>query len=158
MKYFPKERQIKIDKELSDLDLFVIDFLTILEKHIDYVLISGYISILLGRSRATEDVDVFIKKLSKEKFSKLYEDLKNNNFWCINSENIEEVYSYLKEGLAIRFSRRNQAIPNFEVKFCKNKLEEETFNDSLIASLPNAVLRLSSLERQIAFKKYSGHR
>ena len=56
------------------------DFINILKNHADYVIISGYISIILGRARATEDIDLFIKKIDKNKFLKLYEDLIENGY------------------------------------------------------------------------------
>ena len=85
MIYNPEEREIICDRELSNLDKLVLRFIQILEKHIDYVIISGYVAILLGRSRATEDVDVFIRKVDKQKFFSFYEELKKEGFWCINA-------------------------------------------------------------------------
>lgn len=75
MKYNKERREIILDKELNKIDKFIFDFISIIEKYVDYVIISGYVSILLGRSRATEDVDIFIKKIPKEKFIEMYEDL-----------------------------------------------------------------------------------
>jgi len=49
-------KKIKLDKPINELDKFVLHFIKILEKHVDYVIISGYVAIPLGRSRATEDV------------------------------------------------------------------------------------------------------
>jgi RecA-family ATPase len=56
------------NKVVSKLDLFVIDFIKILEKYTDYVIVSGYVSILFGRSRGTEDIDIFIEKIDFKKF------------------------------------------------------------------------------------------
>jgi len=153
MKYCPEKKEIVIGKEVNNLDHFVIDFVKILEKYSDYVIISGYVSILLGRTRATEDVDLFLKKIFIEEFEKLYTDLKDNNFWCLNGKGLEEIYSYLKDGLAIRFARKDQIAPNMEIKFPKG-LAEETFDDFVIVKLPSFNLKISSLERQIAFKRY----
>src|SRR3990167_10489809 len=86
---------IKLDKELNELDKFVIKFIKVLEKHSDYVIISGYVSILLGRSRATEDIDIFIEELDKEVFIKLYKELKKANFWCFNTQDEKEIYDYV---------------------------------------------------------------
>lgn len=154
MKYNPKKREIILDRELSNLDKFVLKFLRIIEKHVDYVIISGYISIVLGRARATEDVDVFIKRISYEKFSEIYRDLKKNGFWCINAESEREIFSYLEDCLAVRFARKGQSVPNFEVKFPKRDADEGTFQDFLTVILPNGKIKISSLERQIAFKRY----
>jgi hypothetical protein len=154
MKYDPKKKEIKSSKILNKLDKFALDFLKIIRKYTDYVIISGYISILLGRARATEDIDVFIKKIDFDKFVKLYTELKKQSFWCINAEQAEEVFSYLNDGLAVRFSRENKPIPNFEIKFPKRKVDEETFNDFIVVKLNEGEIKISSLERQIAFKRY----
>lgn len=144
---------IKLDKILNDLDRFVLKFIKILEKHADYVIVSGYVSILFGRSRATEDIDVFIKELSKAEFDSLYGDLKDAGFWCLNAESTDEVHSYLKEGLSVRFADDGTAIPNFEVKFAKKKSALMAFSDSLTVIMGRSKIKLSSLERQIAYKR-----
>ena len=41
-----------------------------------------------------------------------------------------------------------------EVKFPKNKIEEDMFNDVIKVILPKGELKISSLETQIAFKRY----
>tara|TARA_Y100000310_G_C20384711_1_gene669859 strand:- start:155 stop:736 length:582 start_codon:yes stop_codon:yes gene_type:complete len=151
---FLDNKTIQMEKELNELDKFVLKFIKILEKHIDYVIISGYVSILLGRTRGTEDIDVFIKKLNKESFFSLYNDLKIAGYWCLNDERKDELYSYLEDGLAIRFASRGETIPNFEVKFAKNKLSLGSFNDRITVITKGGKIKISSLERQIAFKKY----
>ena len=151
---FLDSKTIQIDKELNELDKFVLRFIKILEKHTDYVIISGYVSILLGRTRGTEDIDVFIKELNKKEFIKLYNELKRNGYWCLNSEEDNELYSYLEDGLAIRFALKNETIPNFEVKFAKKLLSKESFNDRITVITKDGRIKISSLERQIAFKRY----
>jgi len=151
---FLDSKTIQIDKELNELDKFVLKFIKILEKHTDYVIISGYVSILLGRTRGTEDIDVFIKELDKKEFIKLYNELKRNGYWCLNSEEDNELYSYLEDGLAIRFALKNETIPNFEVKFAKKLLSKESFNDRITVITKDGRIKISSLERQIAFKRY----
>lgn len=54
-----------IDRTPSELDEMVLEFTEILdEDDIDYVIVSGYVAILTGRSRATEDIDIVIERLS----------------------------------------------------------------------------------------------
>lgn len=66
MKYNKEKREILFKgKVLNNLDRFVLDFISILEKYVGYVVVSGYVSILLGRSRSSEDVD-FLRKLNSE--------------------------------------------------------------------------------------------
>jgi len=47
-------------------------------------LISGYVAILFGRSRASEDIDIFIEKLSYDRFLELWKAL-DEKFECLNT-------------------------------------------------------------------------
>lgn len=154
MKYDKEKREIILDKESNNLDKFTFDFIRIIEKYVDYVIISGYVSILLGRSRATEDIDIFIKKISKAKFIEMYKDLIENGFWCLNSDNPDTLFDYIDEGVAIRFARGKIPLPNIEVKFPKDELDEDVFNDFIFVKIPVGEIKISSLERHIAFKRY----
>ena len=151
---FINKNTIKLDKEINELDKFVIRFIKILEKHAEYVIVSGYVSILFGRTRTTEDVDIFIEELSKEKFTALYGDLKKRGYWCLNAENINEVYSYLKDGFAVRFALKNKTIPNFEIKFAKDISKKSALKDIITVKTSLGIIKISSLERQIAYKRY----
>ena len=91
MEYNKSKKEIILNRELSKLDNFVIEFINILKKYSDYVIISGYISILLGRSRATENVDLFIKEMTFQTFVTFYEDLKKNGFWCLNADEARDI-------------------------------------------------------------------
>ena len=145
---------LELDKEINELDKFVLRFIEIVKKYTDYVIISGYVSILLGRSRATEDVDLFIRPLDKRRFRDLYSELKKKGFWCLNAEDPDEVYSYLTDKMAVRFAEEGKVIPNFEVKYPKRELDLESFNDKITVKTKIGNLFISSLERQIAFKRY----
>ena len=136
MKYNREKKELFLDKEMNKLDKFTFDFVNFIKKYVNYVIVSGYVSILLGRSRATEDVDIFIKKISKVKFTEMYKDLIENNFWCINSDNIDIIFDYINEGIAIRFARGRIPLPNIEVKFPKDELDEGVFNYFISFNLP----------------------
>jgi len=88
-----------------------------------------------------------------ENFNSLHKELKKE-FWCLNSGKINEIYDYLENGSAVRFAIKNQTTPNFEIKFAKKPLDKESFKDSINAVTKLGKLKISSLERQIAFKKY----
>ncbi|HIH31225.1 TPA: hypothetical protein HA235_00810 [Candidatus Woesearchaeota archaeon] len=145
---------IKIARELSELDTFALDFINILKKHTSYAVISGYVSILLGRSRASEDVDILIPKIGFNIFQEIYADLKKAGFYCINAEDDLEVYNYIKEKLAVRFAKNNSVIPNIELKCTKNKIDDLTLSRTLKVMLSdNKEIIISNLEMQIAFKE-----
>ena len=152
MKFIDK-KNIEINRELSDLDKFTIDFTNILKKHTDYVIISGYVAILLGRARASEDVDIIIPRITSLDFNKLYDDIKGHNFYCLNAEEEDTVYSYLKDNLAVRFAKIDTIIPNIEMKWIKNNFDKIALDKSINVKIKNKTISISHLELQIAFKE-----
>ena len=61
--------------EKNILDDFCTKFCSIVEKHCRYIVVSGFVAISSGRTRATEDIDLIIEKLNLEKFKNLHADL-----------------------------------------------------------------------------------
>ena len=51
---------IVINRDLTELDLFVRKFLDVLKKYSDYLIVSGFVSISAGRARGTEDIDILV--------------------------------------------------------------------------------------------------
>jgi hypothetical protein len=150
---FRDKKIIEIDRELSDLDKFALDFIKILRKHINYVIVSGYVSILLGRSRASEDIDVIIPKIDFTKFQLMYRDFVKNSFICLNATDDKSVFSYLEEGVAVRFAKKDKIIPNIKFKCVENNFEKTAIDESITVKLPGEELKISPLELQIAFKQ-----
>lgn len=144
---------IKIDRELSDLDCFALNFTNILKDHTPYVIVSGYVTILLGRSRASEDIDIIVPKMSFSSYQSLYTHLKKNGFYCLNAEEEKDIYKYLLEGLAIRFAKIGTALPNIELKWAKNKFDDLALKKTMAVTIPSGELCISHLELQIAFKE-----
>lgn len=138
---------------INDLDRFVFDFIKILRKYTPYVIVSGYTAILFGRSRATEDVDILIPKLGKEKLDSLFMDLSKNEFFCMNTNSTDEIFSYLNEGYSVRFLKGKGSLLNIELKFLKNNIDEESFKHSLKVLIADEELLLSCVELQIAYKR-----
>jgi hypothetical protein len=150
---FIDKKNIKLDKMSTLLDKFVVDFTKILQKYANYVIVSGYVSILFGRSRATEDIDLIVEKMSKNVFYDFYSDLQKNGYWCINIENKNEALRMLMDGLAVRFAKKQNIIPNIELKFVKDPLGKKSIRNSLNVILPDGKIKISSIELQIAYKE-----
>ncbi|MBI2542787.1 MAG: hypothetical protein HYW24_01225 [Candidatus Aenigmarchaeota archaeon] len=151
------EGKIIFNRELSDLDKFVIEFVGMLNSaKIKYVIISGYISILFGRSRATEDIDVFIGTVQKEKFDEFMKIIEERGMWALNSTENTELFSMLQDGLGIRIAKKEKAIPNFELKFPKKDTDFFSLNNPLKVVVNGNELLTSPLEMQIAYKLYLG--
>ncbi len=143
---------IELDRELSDLDRFALDFIKILQRHTSYVLVSGYVAILLGRARASEDVDVIISRLPPTATTALHADLVAGGFESLTAD-AREFGTYLSDGIPVRFARKGTVIPNAEVKQAKNRFDDLALTDAMTMKLPVGSLRISPLELQIAFKE-----
>ncbi len=106
---------IIIKRELTELDLFLRDFINVLKKHCDYLVVSGFVSISTGRARGTEDIDVLAQKPKKEKFAGLFRDLTENSFWCYQGDSAENVFAYIDRMIPVRFARKGEMFPNAEL-------------------------------------------
>ncbi len=148
------ENRIKFERELSNLDRLVIKFVRVLDRlEIEYVIVSGYIAILFGRSRHTEDVDMFIKEMPLEKFKLFWKELEKEGFQCINAASPESAYKdYLQEKLAVRFAEKGMIQPNFELKFPKTRYNIYSLKNKVQVVLNRKKLWASEIELQIAFK------
>ena len=128
--------------------------MNILEKYTSYVIVSGYVSILFGRSRATEDVDLIMDRMNRHTFEKFYADLNIHGFWCLNGEDCVSLWDdYLMKQTALRFARKGVVIPNMEIKFPRTDFDEKTITSALTVLLGSAKLRIGELEQQIAYKR-----
>lgn len=148
---------LKFDKELSELDKLVIDFVELIKKSkIRYVIISGYVAIILGRSRTTEDIDIFIDKIDAETFRKFFGLATDNGYWTIDSESLDDAFDRLQSSLSIRMAKIDTVIPNFEIKFPKKDTDYISLDKPLKVVVNDKQLLMSPLEIQIPFKVWLG--
>lgn len=145
--------QVEINKVITELDKFIFSFINILKKTTDYVIVSGYVSIFFGRSRATEDVDILIPKLKKIEFYSLFNNLIKNNFYCLNTDKKATAFEYLTSNNALRFAKKGTVIPNIELKFCKNLVDLTSLKDKIVVKTKDNSLNLAPIELQILYKK-----
>jgi len=150
---FINKNTIKLDKIVSELDKFVLDFIKILEKYTSYVIVSGYVAILFGRDRATDDVDIIIPKTGKEGLKLLYDELVNNGYWCLNSSDLNDLYEILSSKHSIRFAIEPNVSPNVEIKFSKDVYDDIALSKPVIVKIEDKELKTSFLELQIAYKE-----
>ena len=144
---------LKFNRVLSELDSLVIGFAEILEKaKIKYVIISGYVTILFGRSRTTEDIDVFVPESDLDDFKKMFNLLVDGGYHLVDSDSLEDAFDRLQNSLSIRVAKENTIIPNFEIKFPNNRIALKALNDPLQVVVNGKRLYVSRFEIQIPFK------
>lgn len=152
-----RNEDISFKKEISVLDDFTFHFTEILTKHeVKYVIVSGYVAILFGRSRMSEDVDILIEPISHDEFLKLWSELEQT-YECLITSNPDDAYhGYLENHNAIRFAQKGNFIPNMEMKFVKNDLDRYSMKKRKHVKLNDRSLFISPLELQIPYKLFLG--
>ena len=144
------------EKHLTLLDQFVLGFIRVLELHTPYVIVSGYVAILFGRSRGTEDVDILVPRLEKKAFVDLHTALLAKGYEFLNAEGADGLYDMLVGRMGIRIARTDQFIPNIELKFLKDDVDQYVLRDRVEVNISDAKVFISPIEIQIAYKLYLG--
>ena len=117
---------------------------------------SGYVAILFGRNRSSEDIDMFIEEIDFNKFKSIWDELKEN-FSCVNTDDVEDAfYKYLKDINQIRFSRKDRYVPNIEMKFPKRDIDHYILENRILVMLNKHMFFIANIEEQIAYKLYLG--
>ena len=137
------------------LDEFALKFSKIIKKYTEYIIVSGFVAISSGRTRATEDIDMIIKPVNKETFDKIHENLTENNFVCIQSKSSEEIYiTYLSNFDSVRYVDRDKPLPEMELKFAKDELDNYQLKTKTKLELTGLDLWFSNVNVNIAFKEH----
>ena len=141
---------ITINKTLSDLDLFVLNMTNTFSQYTNYVIVSGYIPILFGRVRTTEDVDMLIS--FKGSCERLSNSLQKYNILNSTPNSFCEDITHNP----IRVAQENMIFPNLEVKLARKSVEHYALANKILVILNGKSIFISPLELQIAFKLYLG--
>ena len=124
------------------------------EVYTDYVIVSGYVTILFGRARGTEDIDMIIETIDRRTFERFFNDLIEKNYWFLNSDDQNDLFGMLNENLAVRIAKSGEIIPNIELKFAKDHFDDFSLKESLKVEIDGYKLNISPMELQIAYKLY----
>jgi len=153
--YFLEKGVIVIERELTTLDMFVKKFIDVLKKHSDYLVVSGFVSICTGRVRGTEDVDVLVPLMDRDKFEALFKDLEKNGFWCYQGDNPSEAYENTRNLDNIRFALKNEVFPNIEfITFNDTKKAKSfEFNHPQGMRIGDFEFKIPQIEFEILYKE-----
>lgn len=153
-----REGELVVERPPNELDELATDFSTLLSEHgIDHVFIAGYLAILTGRARATDDIDVLIERVSAESVTRLVEDLEANEYWG-PAMPLTEMYGNLSAGTNIWVAPDGQMTPHLEVKFPTDEFDRASLSNAIDAHVGGETLPVGPLELQIAYKLYLGGR
>ena len=141
-------------KDRTILDKFAEDFVCVVQKYTKYIIVSGFVVIAHGRSRGTEDIDMIIERVDKNVFTKMHHELEGAGFECIQSNDSKVIYNdYLKDNYSVRYVRKGILLPEMELKFSKDRLDDYQIETRKKLPLTGLDLYFSSVEMNIAFKE-----
>jgi hypothetical protein len=147
-----RDNRLTLSRKLSELDRDVIGFTSVLDDEgIDYVIVSGYVAILTGRSRSTEDIDTVLEPLSEAELDRLADRLDEEGYWGMAMP-LDEMAEMLGGGDRLRVAEDGEMYPNFEVWLASNDLEREALSTAITAEVDGYEVSISSIELQIAYK------
>ncbi len=141
-----------VEREPNQLDELAIRFSKILGRFdIKHVYIAGYVSILAGRARSTEDVDVLIERIDEETADELAETLDEKGFWGPTMP-LTSMYELLDNGDNIWVAPEDQITPHLEVKFARDEFDRASLQNAITARIGDEAIPIGPLELQIAYK------
>jgi len=143
-----------VDRDPNDLDELAIQFSSQLnDVGINHVFISGYVAILTGRARATEDIDVLIERTSTDKIDQLVAELTGEGLWG-PAMPLDSMAEMLDDNIWV--ARDGEMVPHLEVKFVSDEYDRSSLENRITAHLTtvDAEIPIGPLELQIAYKLY----
>lgn len=142
----------------NQLDELAIAFSEQLDRFdIEHVYVAGYVAILTGRARSTEDIDVLIEPIDEETTDKLVEVLDAEGFWG-PAMPLSSMFEMLENGDNIWVAPNDQMTPHLEVKFTRDEFDRASVKSNITARIGNNEIPIGPLELQIAYKLYLGTR
>lgn len=148
--------ELLVERDPNELDELAIEFTAILnDLDIQHVYVAGYIAILTGRSRATEDVDVLLERLDESRIMQLVDRLKDEGMWG-PAMPLDDMYDMLANGDNIWIGPEEQVIPHIEAKFVRDESDRASLQNAITAHIAGTDLPIGPLEIGIAYKLYLG--
>lgn len=149
---------VVIDKPPSDLDRLVLDVVAVFDDvGVEYVVVSGYVAVLFGRARATEDIDVIAERFGRDTADALADGLTEAGFWG-PAMPLDGMYETLADDLPVRIAEDGHRVPNVELKFATDEYDRASLRETVSVQFGDETLRVGAFELQIAYKLHMGTR
>lgn len=143
---------VAIDKPPSDLDRLVLDIVAVFDDvGVEYVVVSGYVAVLFGRARATEDIDVITERFDRDTADALADGLRDVGFWG-PAMPLDGMYETLADDLPVRIAEDGHRVPNVELKFATDEYDQASLRETVSVQFGDETLRVGAFELQIAYK------
>lgn len=145
-----RDDTVVVDREPNDLDELAIQFTRILDDlGIDHVYVSGYVAILTGRSRATEDIDVLLERVDDETVHEIVKRLEEEGMWG-PAMPLGSMGEMLEDNIWI--APDGEMVPHLEAKFVDDEFDHASLANAIVARIGDDEIPIGPLELQIAYK------
>lgn len=145
-----------VGREPNRLDELAIAFSELLDHiGINHAYVTDYVSILAGRARSTEDVNVLIERIDEATADQLAERLAADGFWG-PAMPLSSIYEMLDAGDNIWVAPEDQITPHLEVQFANDEFDRASLDNPITARIDAAEIPIAPLELQIAYKLHLG--
>ena len=143
---------VVIDKPPNDLDRLILEVGDVLDTvGIEYSVVSDYVAVLFGRSRAIEYIDVITERFDEETADELAKRLREAGYWG-SAMPLDDLHETLADDLPARIAEEGHRVPNVELKFASDESDRISLDNAISVRLGGETLRVGSLEFQIAYK------
>jgi hypothetical protein len=151
-----RDEVLAVDREPTALDTLAIDVSSVLsEVGIDHALVAGYVAILAGRARSTEDIDLILEPLDRRQAEELSAALGSAGFWGSTTP-LSRLSETLTTGGNVRVAPDGEVVPNVELKYATDEFDRASIENAITASIADHELPIGPLELQIAYKLHLG--
>jgi len=152
------DRGLVVDRAPNRLDELAVGFSEILSRlDVDHVFVAGYVAILAGQSRSTEDIDVFVERCSAERVDEIVDELERERY-CGPAMPLSEMYGNLANDTNTWVAPDGEMTPHIEVKFPSDEFDEASLRNAIDAHVGDHTIPIGPLELQIAYKLSLGGR
>lgn len=125
------------------------------ELGIDHVFVAGYVAILAGRARATQDIDVLLEPIDSETVRTLADSLDEASYWG-PAMPLSEMSTVLEDGGTIWVARDDEMAPHLDVQFASDRFDLASLEHAIQGRLGDRKLPIGPLELRIAYKLHLG--
>ncbi|QKY19745.1 hypothetical protein B4589_004870 [Halolamina sp. CBA1230] len=151
-----RDETLFVGREPNRLDELAIEFSEILDDMgVTHVFVAGYVSILAGRARSTEDVDVLIERIDEATADQLATRLDEEGFWGAAMP-LSSTYEMLSHGDHVWVAPEDQVTPHIELKFVRDEFDRASLENAITARIGGHEIPIGPLELQIAYKLHLG--
>lgn len=124
-----------VEREPNRLDALAIECSKLLDRHgVRHVFVAGYVSILAGRARATEDIDVLVERIDEATAEALVETLQDEGFWDLAMP-LQSLYEMLSNGDNVWVAPNGEVTPHLEVKFVRDEFDRPSLESAITARI-----------------------